>query len=425
MATTHRTRSTSPADSRQERPPIVVLGGTVSALSVTRSMARAGVAVYALTDGRAQPLVRHSRYPSAVLDVPDADVAERAWLSWLASGPKGAVILPCSDFGVEFVALHRGELSRLGYRPTEADDDISLAMLDKSLTYELAEKIGVEVPRTLTLRSAEDLERGIATFSFPCALKPLQAHRSVHRLGCKAYVASDAISFRRAYSRVAAMGIDAMMTEIIPGPESAYCSAYGYLDAGGSVLAQFTKRKSRQYPRGFGYGCFHETAWEPEAAEIGLRFLREAGYVGLAVVEFKRDARDGRLKLIECNPRLSATTELIRIAGVDLARLAYERALGWDGPRFSSFRSGLREWYPLNDARAYLAMRKEGQMALTEWLSTLKPPMHLPIFDRRDVGPSLAYGFRRVRRRALGALGSTRETGSKSATQSLASLPRS
>lgn len=63
---------------------------------------------------------------------------------------------------------------------------------------------------------------------------------------------------------------------------------------------------------------------------------------------FKRDGRDGRFKLIECNPRFTAANELVRQAGTDLARLAYRRALG-DGVSdvSSRFAEGARLWHPV------------------------------------------------------------------------------
>lgn len=360
-------------------------------------MGRAGVEVYALADGGQPSLVRHSREAAGVLTVDDPKTAAVSWLEWLRAGPVGAVVLPCSDAGVEFLALHREELSGLGYRPTEANDEVSLAMLDKSRTYELAEKMGLAVPKTLTVRSPEDVEEGAASFAFPCALKPLRSHRAVHVLGFKAAVIRDADELRRTSERFFSQDVEAMITEIVPGPEGAYCSAYLYLDDDGSVLAQLTKRKPRQHPFGFGCGTFHETAWEPDAADASLHLLRSVGYRGLGVVEFKRDARDGRLKLIECNPRLTAATELVRAAGVDFARLAYERSLGRSGPRFGDFRSGVREWFPPGDLRAFLALRRKGQLSFPGWLATLAPPFHLPIFDTRDPMPSVANALRRGR----------------------------
>ena len=60
---------------------------------------------------------------------------------------------------------------------------------------------------------------------------------------------------------------------------------------------------TRVYPVTSGPGCHHITDWIPELREPALRLFRQAGLRGLANVEFKRDDRDGQLKLIECNAR--------------------------------------------------------------------------------------------------------------------------
>lgn len=379
-------------------PPIVLLGGNVNALSVARSMARDGVAVHALGEAGVPSPVRHSRYVSSFLPVSDSAGVHDEWHRWLVSGPEGAVLVPCGDLGVEFIAMHREELVRLGYAPTEANDEISMAVLDKARTYALAEKIGIEVPRTMCAASEEELDDAAATIGFPCALKPLVSHVASRAVAAKAFTVSDRRELVDRWHDLQRVGVDVLVTEIVPGAEASYCSYYSYLDAEGAPLVHLTKRKLRQYPPGFGWGCLHETAWEPDAAELGLRFMQGAGIRGHAFVEFKRDERDGRLRLIECNPRLSAATELVRRAGVDFARLAYERAIGKDGPRFDGFRNGVHEWYPLDDTRTCFRLWREGQMSLRSWVTPLAPPLGLPIFDPMDIGPSLANARRRARR---------------------------
>ena len=80
-----------------EHPPAVVLGGTVTALSVARSLRDAGVRVHVL-DHRGSP-ARGSRLCEFV-EVGPVDMQEQM-LEWLRSGPRGAVVLAGGDEGVE------------------------------------------------------------------------------------------------------------------------------------------------------------------------------------------------------------------------------------------------------------------------------------------------------------------------------------
>src|SRR5438105_868251 len=76
-------------------------------------------------------------------------------------------------------------------------------------------------------------------------------------------------------------------------------------------LFEFTKRVIRRFPAMTGTACYAITDRIPEAAELGNRLFRHVALRGLANVEFKRDVRDGTLKLIECNARFTASQALV------------------------------------------------------------------------------------------------------------------
>ena len=81
-------------------------------------------------------------------------------------------------------------------------------------------------------------------------------------------------------------------------------------------------------PRGFGTCRVGEARWRDDAVEQALALLDELGYHGIAQTEFRQDARDGELRLMEVNPRLWQWHGLARACGVDLPRIAYEDTLG-------------------------------------------------------------------------------------------------
>lgn len=109
--------------------PAVILGGSITGLSVARSLADDGVSVYVL-DRHDSP-ARRSRLCAAFVLL-DAEDMQQHMLAWLRTGPRGAVVLACGDEGLELIARHRAELVELGYLPMEADDEVLLAMLDRS-----------------------------------------------------------------------------------------------------------------------------------------------------------------------------------------------------------------------------------------------------------------------------------------------------
>ncbi|MEA2470030.1 MAG: hypothetical protein QOE38_1029, partial [Thermoleophilaceae bacterium] len=128
----------------------MLLGGEAIAVSAARSLSRSGARVHALGD--ASDPVRRSRLCHEFVAVGSKEGVIERYLDWLErSGPRGAVILPCDDYGVEMIARHRARIEGWGYLPVEGDDDVMLAMLDKERTYELSRAAGVPTPRTATV----------------------------------------------------------------------------------------------------------------------------------------------------------------------------------------------------------------------------------------------------------------------------------
>jgi predicted ATP-grasp superfamily ATP-dependent carboligase/alpha-beta hydrolase superfamily lysophospholipase len=384
--------------SAMRNPPAVILGGALTALSVARSLTDAGVSVYVL-DGPESP-ARWSRLCTAFIDVGNVQVQDRM-LDWLRSGPGGAVVLACGDEGLELIARHRPELLELGYRPMEADDEVLLAMLDKGRTDELAREHGIPVPRVQPLRGAADVERVGREFGYPCVLKPAHSHLFVRlaKSSAKVLTVDSPAALEAELARMSELGVELLAIEVIRDEDDEYVSFYSYLDEAGEPLLHLTKRKLRQHPNRFGSGTYHATSHDPEVAELGLRFFKAVRLRGLGNVEFKRDGRDGQLKLIECNARFTMSNELIRIAGIDLALFCYNRLLGRPTPPVGEYRDGLRLWDPVRDTLAALEYRRSDELSLHRWAASLLHRQHFPSARIDDPLPALV-GLARVAARA-------------------------
>ena len=359
-------------------------------MSLARSLGRAGAPVYVL--GAESNPARWSRHCHRFVPISGADVQERT-LEWLATrGPREGVVLACEDDGLELIASHRATLAAHGYRAVEADDEVLLAMLDKQRTYALARELGIQTPFTLVPRSEAELESLVDEIGFPCALKPLHSHHFARHLPrIKALLASDAEELRRQFARVQALGVEVQLTETIPGPEDAFCSYYSYLDERGEPLLHFNRHKLRQYPTGFGTACYATNEPNDEASELGLRFFQGVGLRGIGNVEFKRDMRDGRLKLIECNARFTAADRQLQLCGLDLPLFAYHRVLGRPLPPVETRRTGVHLWHPIQDTRAFLTLRRQDELTFGKWARSLAHRQHFPVASLTDPLPTVGY----------------------------------
>jgi len=385
-------------NTRDHSPPVVLLGGDANALSVARSLSRAGVAVYAI--GLPNSPARWSRFCRWISTETHGDVQE-SWTRFLL-GPesehlRGAVLLSCCDDGIELIANHREALSQQ-FKLDDSDKHAQLCMLNKLATYEAAVAAGVPTPRFWVADSREQLDRILDELCYPLIVKPQHSHAFAARIGKGKFLRVENFSelldaHRRLTEQV---GIAVVLMECIPGPDDRLCSYYTYLDAQGRPLFDFTKRIIRRSPLNRGPACYHVTDWNPEVKEVALRLFQHVGLRGLANAEFKRDERDGQLKLIECNARFTAANCLVAASGLDLAKFVYNRLAGRPFELPSEYATGLHLWDPVLDFRAFLELRRANQQTLGRWLSSLWRPKMLPYFCWSDPLPSVTCAVERL-----------------------------
>ena len=134
-----------------------------------------------------------------------------------------------------------------------------------------------------------------------------------------------------------------------------------------------------------GNGCYHVTDWNPEVRDLSLALFRQVGLRGLANVEFKRDERDGRLKLIECNARFTAANCLVARSGFDLAAFVYNRLVGRPQPPLETYARGMRLWDPVRDFQAFLELRRQGRLTFWTWVASV---LHRQIVPVLPSGPT-------------------------------------
>ena len=294
-----------------------------------RSLGRRGIPVRVVkTDEHV--LAAWSRYAHGNLRLPDAgDEEQAAFLLDLAAreGLDGWVLMPTDDHSAALVARRSAELARV-FRFSTPGWDVLRWADDKRLTDRLGQEADVPVPRTVVPGDASRLDD--LDIAFPAILKPASKQPGDRLSAEKAWRVDDAAQLRARYAE-ASRSLPAgtvMVQELIPGGGSEQLS-YGALCADGEVVASIQARRLRQRPMDFGKASTYvRSEDEGEAAELGQRLLAHLRYTGLVEVEFKRDPRDGRLKLLDVNPRAWGWQSLGAAAGVDFAYLEWRLAQG-------------------------------------------------------------------------------------------------
>ena len=380
---------TSPDTSRA----VLLLGGGASTLAAARSLGSAGIPVY--VSGRAGCRALRSRHCRLALPVPVGMEAPQFWENILISTPDpklaGCVIMVGCDESLQFVETHESAL-REHYVVEEFLPDLRRAMLDKLDTLTLARQAGVPTPNFWAVDAAEDVFAIRDELRFPVMVKPLNSLTFMEEFGRKLFIVRE--DFDEVVDKVRLCrerGHKVMVVEMIPGPDSLLSSYYTYRTTGGALLYDYTKSVIRRWPVNRGGACFHQSEWLPETAEMGRRMFDGIGWQGIGNVEFKRDTRDGQLKIIEVNGRLTAGHPLVTRGGAPLDVIIYCHLTGQALPRFDSYSQTLRLWDPMRDFMAFLQLRRAGELGFRGWLrSIFAQKIILPFFCFDDPRPGLA-----------------------------------
>jgi predicted ATP-grasp superfamily ATP-dependent carboligase len=264
--------------------------------------------------------------------------------------------MPLADDWVIFMADHSAQLESC-YRFVQPSPELLSDLTDKVRTYELARSHGLDVPRHLLVEDASDLAQVATEVGYPCLLKPAHSGdwRQPQALAAlareKLLLARDAAELRAAYERASPFAQRHLVQEWLPGPDSDNYYVVSYIDRNGVLRGQFVHRKLLMRPPGRGVGCLIASVYRDDLTALTSDFLLAVGYRGLAGLEFKHDRRNGRLQLLDLNPRWGQGDSLAAIAGIDMAWLYYCDCVGLTPPVPDGYRAGLK-WVQL---RAHLA----------------------------------------------------------------------
>jgi D-aspartate ligase len=307
---------------------VVLLGGTHGALSVARSFGRKNVAVVLLTNDH--PLPKLSRYVSRSFDWPGAlSPHVEQWLVDLAirHDLQNWLLIPCADAEVKCVAQNLACL-RSVFKIVSCDWRELQRVCDKRLLAETAAAAGIDAPRSYPVRSAADAE--CVEVQFPVVLKPAMRLQRNAFTSRKAFRANSRDELTRFYRQAASLvgQDDVVVQELVPGGGGSQFS-YAALWYGNAPVVEMTARRMRQFPVEFGHTSTFVEVVDNDAVKVaGRKLLSLIGFEGFVEIEFKRDARDGRYKALDVNPRPWSWFALCEAAGQDLPILMRNIVLG-------------------------------------------------------------------------------------------------
>jgi predicted ATP-grasp superfamily ATP-dependent carboligase len=413
--------STNPAAQSQNAqqaapgwPSAVIAGAYRTGVLAVRTLTKRGVRVASFDCDARMPGFR-SKYGRSEL-CPDPDTHPRAWVDYMIDlarrmGDKPVLIASADQF-VSAIAAYATRLAE--HYVLSPGVRLQGLLATKETQYALAEHHGMPLPLTRFVKSADDVKAFASAARFPCLLKPLHFREwrqfpDGHALSYeKVAIAETASELLTLWELAAEVNPNTIAQEIILGDDTnkrVYVSCY---DAGSRRIANAMFRELRCNPLQFGPATVTEPVADEETDAVCNAFLQRLGYAGVCEIEMKRDARDGRVKMIEANPRLTGGGDAAPYSGVDVCWLHYLDLAGHavlpESPRGNHFRHiDLRA-----DVSAIFAYRRAKLITWTDVFRTYGGPRAFFDFDVSDWRYSLETIYRVVRALAREILTSLR-----------------
>lgn len=345
------------------RPPACVLGD----IDLVRALGLARIPSTVLAPPGAP--VRYSRHTRAVFPWHNAwenpEQLVDALVRFGQAQPEPPVLFYQEDRTLLLVSRHRERL-REGFRFVVPDAELVEQLVDKSRFQQLAARLDLPVPQARVISPGDPPPGDDFEIAFPIVLKPLvriPARWEPLAGPGKASSVNSLADLRDLWPRIAAANLPILAQEMVPGPETCIESYHAYVDERGNVVGEFAGKKIRTWPASYGDSTALETSDARDVLALGRSLVKRLRFHGVAKFDFKRGP-DGRLRLLEVNPRFNLWHHLGAVAGVNLPALVYGDLIGAPRPMMGPVQPGFRWCKPWKDMSAARA----AGMPFAEWI---------------------------------------------------------
>jgi predicted ATP-grasp superfamily ATP-dependent carboligase len=292
-------------------------------LGAARSLGRAGVSVYAITEDHFTPVAR-SRYVTEHFvwrSSHRADPAELIGRLRAIAAPLGRpVAVATDDEAAVLLAEHADELG--GYlRLPPVPPALPRQLASKRGLYELCRRHGIPTPRTAFPTSFGDLVEHARTLRYPVVAKNVApwVRLTAPLVPGTTILRSEADLLDRFAGQSDLSGL--LLQEYVPQEDAEDWFIHLYCDAGWTGRFSLSGRKAYSWPPGRGITADARSAPNPELTELTLRLCRAVEYQGVADLDWRYDRRDGQFKLVDFNPRIGAQFRYGQsVDGLDMVR---------------------------------------------------------------------------------------------------------
>jgi predicted ATP-grasp superfamily ATP-dependent carboligase len=337
----------------------------------------------------------HTKYCEKIFckDVNDENILLATLISISKREKKRPVLFLSTDMSVLIASQNREFLGKY-YHFNLPSKSVVRTFMDKALFSDFADQHGHKQPKTFVAGSVEDIEYIANMVPYPCVVKPSFRKPAWDKANpSKLFKASSREELIRLYQQKSPLANDFIVQEYIPGPDRDVYFCLLWYNSLSQPIASFTGRKIMQWEPSFGSTCVAESCSNNDGVisiilSESIRLFDSVSYKGTGSVEFKKDTRDGVLKIVEPTVgRADLQSAIAYHSGINIALLEYCDHLDLKLPRFRKHRRDIC-WINEENLFWLLGNARKGY-PLNDWTRVIRSRKFYAFFDPTDLKPFL------------------------------------
>lgn len=375
---------------------LVTDGNNRIALSVIRALGQHGVKISCLEQkpfALNNPICFSSKYVTEKNIIPPIETGFLAINKLLEYAHGHDIILPVSINMILTIVQNRSLFEKEGIAiPYPSTEQIKLAN-NKTSILDIARNVGISIPTTFKIKHLSELSGLSHKLQFPVVIK-LSNDEGLYLKPEKRYViVIDKTLLEETYIKMHQIKEFPLIQEYIQG------EGYGFsalLDNNSNALAFFCHKRLREYPAIGGPSTLCESIYDKNLVEYGIKLLKALNWTGIAMVEFKKDVKDNKFKLMEINPRFWGSLPLAIQSGVNFPYLLCKMKLGASVSPVLRYKLGIKTRFLFLDIRSVFSELQHNRQTKLKTLSEffrdlLDFNIKDGIFSCSDPRPTIQY----------------------------------
>ena len=372
-----------------KHPVIIIGGGSSNGLGIARNLGSRGVPIYCVTSNPYE-LTCYSKYCTGYAIIPhvedDSTIMQRVLDAVYRHVSHDCVLFATSDTAMLTLARLYSALNH--HLTVIPDQETVERMVIKSKFYRSLQNSGIPFPETFFSEETAFSEL-VRSVTFPVYVRPAHIEIFSQYFRGKGFVARTPRELQYYLQLAQKRSVEVMVQQIVPGPTENGFIVRGYITRQGILKVLITLQKLWQ-PSMFANESIAVTIPRAHVMDIiqpFLKWIKRFHYRGIFDAEFKRDIRDGAMKLLEVNARSTGDSYMGRACGADDIFAAYCDALGNDISSTDNYQHGVYYIREISSLKTVLNRITQGQPSQLGDLGRMLSKKHLHLFSRDDLMP--------------------------------------